>query len=886
MFVFNLFENKEQEPKPGLPVVKEDSWHDGSTAWSSEHDQWAKESQGDTQLSVGDPIIVTAPNEYEGKTGEIAEFSPSGKFVVVNLYNHGEHSMHLSDVEYNKYADDEVDEGYASVIGLNPKSLDPVSQWKISVRQLVADYIKDPQSLYNLAKQKGSNSAEAMAYKYIMHPSGKIELPPDAMTNEQDVAENSDSSPVAGAITRRILMQRHDLLKQYGPELVGAAVDNVADYVGDVDEIGSSDVSAWVDQVERMLRDNPPEAFAEGELDEISRRDFLKGVGATAGLAALGAPKDAEAARYWSKDPITEKFTSSTNADNFRGAWLFTNEEGSGIWISLIEPTNMSLKALEQNRLHYPIITSPQYSMRFDQGQVYNGTGIVGSFPEKRDPRYKFYGISLVVNDPKTFKRIMDQEFLNAGKVHVRLQIDNQPYTLTFSTSHTQSGNKGFAPPTGLAEEEMDKENPPEAFAEGWSDAMVARRTGQPRTPYSVYIKGKKWKDFENDDHAEAVANKLRAKFKADGRDPSVITIAATDYEKDIKEMDKSQTPPGRAGDYPLGVKGTTGKPVTAKKVVKDLTKDLDQAFGKEKKVKEEAGRVDPILIKALNRMPDGLATHGEVLNACYDAYAMELGRMEMKSNYGTTHAYVPQLMDLYKQKHGLTFKETVLNPRDLAGDLAAKRKALQDLSMNKDVDQQAVQQRKLDLDREARAKGMAEEWSQKYKSSINCSHPKGFSQKAHCAGKKKHNESVDMEMVCEDCGMCETHGNVMEIKKGQQDSNGYTKCWSGYHAAGTKKSATTGKQVRNCVPNEGVAEAETDYTKRRDRERKVDAGQPVSRQPKNPQTDYAKKRAKEKRDLERFGESTNYWTRLQNERNTKVASLVNELTESVKDIK
>jgi hypothetical protein len=99
------------------------------------------------------------------------------------------------------------------------------------------------------------------------------------------------------------------------------------------------------------------------------------------------------------------------------------------------------------------------------------------------------------------------------------------------------------------------------------------------------------------------------------------------------------------------------------------------------------------------------------------------------------------------------------------------------------------------------------EEWSKKYKSSINCSHPKGFSQKAHCAGNKKHNESMTIEMTCEDCGMCETHGNLSEIKKGQKDSNGYTSCWSGYHAAGTKKSATTGKQVRNCVPNEGVSE-------------------------------------------------------------------------------
>jgi len=59
---------------------------------------------------------------------------------------------------------------------------------------------------------------------------------------------------------------------------------------------------------------------------------------------------------------------------------------------------------------------------------------------------------------------------------------------------------------------------------------------------------------------------------------------------------------------------------------------------------------------------------------------------------------------------------------------------------------------------------GVAEEWSKKYKSSINCSHPKGFSQKAHCAGKKKHNESYEiMEMTCPNCGMCETHGGVNE---------------------------------------------------------------------------------------------------------------------------
>jgi hypothetical protein len=103
--------------------------------------------------------------------------------------------------------------------------------------------------------------------------------------------------------------------------------------------------------------------------------------------------------------------------------------------------------------------------------------------------------------------------------------------------------------------------------------------------------------------------------------------------------------------------------------------------------------------------------------------------------------------------------------------------------------------------------KGVAEEWSQKYKSSINCSHPKGFSQKAHCAGKKKHEESMTtMEAVCPDCGMCKTHGDVMEIKKGAKDSNGITKCWPGKHAEGTKKGKNGG-QVRACEPNEDVEE-------------------------------------------------------------------------------
>ena len=705
--------------------VAEDSWHGEGDAWGGQ-DPWTsgEHEMVEGRLTVGDPVIVTAPNEFEGKTGEIAEFSPSGKFVIVNLYNHGEHSMHLSDVEYNQHADeeDEMDEGYAADIGLNPKALDPASKWKFSVRQLIADYIKNPQGLYNLAKQKGANSAEYSAYNYIMNPTGKIPLPP----NQQGVTENSDSSPVTGAITRRILSQRLDLLKQYGPELVGAAVDNVADYVGDVEEIGSSDVSAWVAQVERMLKENPPEAFSEG--------------------------------------------------------------------------------------------------------------------------------------------------FQDFNKVE----------------------------------------------------------------PYAVCLAGKPVKKFDYYEQARRFHDNWKQKLYREGNKAKADKITLMPLNLD--EMDKSQTPPGRAGDYPLGVKGTMGKPVTAKKVVKDLTKDLDQAFGKEKKVKEEAGRVDPILIKALNRMPDGLASHGEVLNACYDAYAMELGRMEMKSNYGTTHAYVPQLMDLYKQKHGLTFKEAA-NPAQQAAIAIAMKKAgkkpeqVDEFAPGSDRGDDEVPDQILKLanrwwnagdkqpqitsvlrslgwtisqvESEDDAVQMTHDDGTTYFISADDFDPEVFEDtgswivydpetkqikkrfKTHTAGKsyaQTHNLGFasseyyfdnikERELTETALNPRDPRGDYAAKRKALQDL-GMNKDVD--QAAVLQRRLDLDKEA----DAKGVAEAETDFSKRRKRERDVDAGRPVKPVPKNSQTDYARKRARDRKEME-LGES--YWTKLQRERSTKLNTLVNELKETIK---
>jgi hypothetical protein len=102
-------------------------------------------------------------------------------------------------------------------------------------------------------------------------------------------------SAVASAIIRRILLQRTDLLSKYGPERVGAAVDDVADSVGDWDEIGSSDVSGWVRRVEQMLGDMQ-EGVAETSIStqvslpkwQIGLTVFVKHLGQKGEIASLG----------------------------------------------------------------------------------------------------------------------------------------------------------------------------------------------------------------------------------------------------------------------------------------------------------------------------------------------------------------------------------------------------------------------------------------------------------------------------------------------------------------------------------------------------------------------------------------------------------------------
>ena len=106
----------------------------------------------------------------------------------------------------------------------------------------------------------------------------------------------------------------------------------------------------------------------------------------------------------------------------------------------------------------------------------------------------------------------------------------------------------------------------------------------------------------------------------------------------------------------------------------------------------------------------------------------------------------------------------------------------------------------------------ITEKWSNKYKKSINCSSPKGFSQKAHCAGRKKNESLEEVEAIAEDLRKWfkdkwvrfGPDGKIRGDCARGSSKEGKPKCLpqSKAHALGKKGRATAAARKRREDPN------------------------------------------------------------------------------------
>lgn len=116
---------------------------------------------------------------------------------------------------------------------------------------LVDEYKPERNEIVGAKKLLARYDDEGYDVDRVISPMGVVTYLYGKPMDEATISESD--SPVASAIARRIMSQRLDLLQKYGPVKVTAAIDDVADFVGDTEEIGSSDVSGWVKQVEQSL---------------------------------------------------------------------------------------------------------------------------------------------------------------------------------------------------------------------------------------------------------------------------------------------------------------------------------------------------------------------------------------------------------------------------------------------------------------------------------------------------------------------------------------------------------------------------------------------------------------------------------------------------------
>jgi hypothetical protein len=152
-------------------------------------------SENAEELSVGDPVIISGQGiEFEGKTGDIDSFGDMKRFVVVNLYNHGRHSFHSSDVSYNDYAnkEDDLDEDmyqYNREDPYNSEFAPRAGMGRMTLRGWKQQMIKRTAELAQQMSAAGQDIDKSAIWDHVHAKLKSMNMDPIAQEIEQAQAE-------------------------------------------------------------------------------------------------------------------------------------------------------------------------------------------------------------------------------------------------------------------------------------------------------------------------------------------------------------------------------------------------------------------------------------------------------------------------------------------------------------------------------------------------------------------------------------------------------------------------------------------------------------------------------------------------------------------------
>ena len=287
-----------------------------------------------------------------------------------------------------------------------------------------------------------------------------------------------------------------------------------------------------------------------------------------------------------------------------------------------------------------------------------------------------------------------------------------------------------------------------------------------PSEPHSVHINGKKWKTYGSQSHAQNVANKIKGAtvHKEEVEIDEISQKLAGDYygAATKKHLDKVGMKPNMYGriekdmgkQRKAGVDRALDRVTGARKTNEDyeyIIQSIDEALASTDK-----GEYDYEGAMARTQLQTVCRNAQELI----DMLGMDDNLPEwVQSKITLAQDYISSVTDYLKSRDELGeevatkpqyrgLSESALNAKDPHSDYKEKSKALHQLSMNKDVDQAHVTQRKLDLDKEY-SKYQKEEveldeaaWGKDKMANLRSAHDRHM-EKALAANKAGNDEAV-----------------------------------------------------------------------------------------------------------------------------------------------
>lgn len=218
------------------------------------------------EVSLGDYRKKAAMQKAQAQMGAMFTRDPDERAKNLATFNKREAGLNRLKARDEKARTEKQARELADLVARLP-------ELKAEYEAMKAKYKSLGGSDWQYADREQNLTASEREARSMEGPMNNLWRSIQAAEKAQGVTESrsAEDLPMYGAIIHRIMVAHTDVLAKYGPEKIMSAAQDEAEWVGDVEEIGSSDVSISVKRVIQALEEQHGVKEAESSDSELER---------------------------------------------------------------------------------------------------------------------------------------------------------------------------------------------------------------------------------------------------------------------------------------------------------------------------------------------------------------------------------------------------------------------------------------------------------------------------------------------------------------------------------------------------------------------------------------------------------------------------------------